>query len=90
MKCGYRGVVYDCQVISLEIREQEIIGMYRGANLYSRQIQTSLKSNDILPLLMLKYRGNAYGKSSPQYLFNSGRNNLKRENNFDSLKLFSE
>ncbi|GAB4237823.1 MAG: hypothetical protein Kow0049_23960 [Stanieria sp.] len=90
MKCCYRGVVYDCQMISLEVSEQEIIGMYRGANLYSRKIQTSLKRKHISPRLIMKYRGNIYGKHHSKYCFNSVQNNLSSENYLESLKLYSE
>ncbi|BAU66763.1 hypothetical protein STA3757_41690 [Stanieria sp. NIES-3757] len=90
MKCCYRGVVYDCQVISLEVREKEIMGMYRGGNLYSSQIQTQLKSYHHIPRLTKKYRGNIHTKNRQQYCFNADHNHLKNESYFDSFNLCSE
>lgn len=90
MKCCYRGVVYDCQMISLEVREKEIMGMYRGANLSSKQIQTPLKSNYHIPRLTMKYRGNIYTKNYRQYCFNAAHNHLTSENCLDSFRLCSE
>jgi hypothetical protein len=64
MRCSYRGVGCSRQTISLEVREKEIISIYRGVNLYSRQIQTSIQPMQSIPRFTMKYRGNVDGLES--------------------------
>lgn len=61
MRLCYRGASYEYNPLTLEVREEEVIGRYRGGILRSRRY-TGI--NQSQPPYSLKYRGVVYGADS--------------------------